>query len=140
MVDYQEIMKKKREACKRFIKELAETKRMTKRYFEGNELVVEDVPMQENVKLILLEALNSFMLDDNTSLPIPGTDISEEALERRDEYSTGCFSLFYSDTNDKVFVSDPTIFIDRDVLLSDVGEILYRISLVCEKDMTLKGQ
>ena len=138
MFDYDELMKKKKEACKRFIEEVKNAKTMKKRYFgEDGKPKEEELPVQENVKYILYEALNEFMLDQNTSCPIDGTAMSEEAYKKRDEYSSDCFSFWYDTDRDRLYVKDPTMFIDRDVLLRDVGDILYRISLVCEKDMTL---
>ncbi len=138
---YEEMMEKKREACKKLLKEILELKEMKNKYLdEKNNLVEAGFPVPENIRQILIESLNKFMSDENTSLPIEGIDLDQESAKRRDEGSTTFFSFWYDPNRDKVLIVDPSRYIDRDVLIDDVSVAMYRMSLVLEKNNLLSNE
>lgn len=126
-----ELYNKRTEAIKRLMREVADAKEMKKEVFKDNTKEYESMPVDEEARTYLLELLQEYLDSPSMGYPIDievNEEPDEEEEEEEDYYSESkLFYLSYLDNHDCVVLSDPLVFVDKNVNYGEAEQILYRI-------------
>ncbi len=127
-----ESIRKRNKAIRRLMEQIINAKDMKREIVANGKKEYEILPASEEAKAILLNTLEIFLKNPfSTSYPIIEKPINEKDdegyVENEDDSDLLQYSFGYFEDRDIIFLTDPSVFIDRDANYKDPEEMIYRI-------------